>query len=150
MGIGIGMPMAIALEAKGLSTNPNKTDHLRFDQDQGVSGIGPTDAVWPLHRIAFEPATILALRTLRVGSEKGYEFEIGGVCFGSCKDKRLWIVFQRSNKDWRVRMRPNLRSAESNEITSSDIPLSNLAALNSANSETPVSSVWECTERRKQ
>jgi hypothetical protein len=53
----------------------------------------------------------------------GLTYAIGCVHFGSRKDKRPWIVFQRSNEDWPVRIRSNLWFAEGDEITFSDIPL---------------------------
>ena len=127
LGTGMAAPVAVYLDTKTQWAAPARSDDLRFIRNaEGVSVIDPSDAVWRLRGVAFGPSTIFKLRTLRDGSEKGYEIEIGGVRFGSQKGRKHWIVFQRSGKIWRVRMRSNLWSADDGEITSSDVLFSAL------------------------
>jgi hypothetical protein len=125
---GIATPMVLLLDTKEQWAAPAKSEDLRFVEDAGgVSIIDPSDAVWRLHRLAFGPTTVFALRTLRAGSKKGYELEIGGIRFGTRKGRSHWIVFQRLGKDWSVRMRSNLWSPDGQEIDSFDVLLSVLA-----------------------
>lgn len=129
LGAGLATPMAMFLVDAWAqeAAAPSSIGDLRFVEDvDGVTVIDARNAVWHLPRIAFGPETFFLLRTLRAGCEKGYELEISGVTFGLRKGRRHWIVFQRLAKDWRIRMRSNLWSAEG-EITSDDVLFSALA-----------------------
>ena len=87
LGAGVATPVAMAIAVQAQAAAPANSDDLRFVEDaEGVSVINPADAVWRLHRIAFGPSTVFALRTLQDGREKGYEIEISGVRFDICRE----------------------------------------------------------------
>jgi hypothetical protein len=120
LGAGIAVPAALAFNSTAWAAPQIETHYdLRFVEDaQGMSVVTWNDEVWQLHRVAFGPSTTFTLRTLRAGSDKGYELEIGGLRFGPMRGRHHLIVFQREGNDLSVRMRSNLWSDANGEIVS--------------------------------